>query len=248
MNEDQDMHINAAFSTELDAPRVDTLENDFYASSVIPKKYADWDLELFQTKWFDYRMMTPLQATKAYIDAYVGVYRRIFAREFDHERAQYITPLNFDSLRAGILQGRTRDKTKFVGAWHGRQIADALGMPYAEYIDAVMTQRMRRWKQNYMPQPQHLYHEYDVEKAQEKWEEMKLGRLYVAEHHAYLVQNYEGAAHQDQYHEYLFMMAEKRNNPAMVLAQCIDNDQLPPEKVFHRVGSEQYERVERHLS
>ncbi|MGV1754807.1 hypothetical protein [Agrobacterium sp. CG674] len=247
MTDEQNMHINAAFSTELDAPRVLTLESDYY-SSVIPKKYSEWDLDLYATKWFDYRMMTPLQATKVYIDCYAAVYKRIYAREFDRERAEHIKPIDFDKLRIGIQKGATKEKTKFVGCWHGRQIADFIGIPYMDYIDLAMTFRMRRWKQGYMPQPQHLYHEYDVEKIVDRWEEMKKGRLYLADHHAYLNQNYQGIAHQDAYHEYLFMMAELRANPHQALANMIDNDQLLPEKVQNRLGAELYKRVERHLS
>lgn len=241
------MQIGNAYSTELDAPRCPTLESDFY-STIIPRDYADWDAELFKTKWFDYRMMTPLQATKAYMEAYQIAYRRVYAREFDRERAEHIKPIDFDKLRLGISKGKTIDKTKFVGLWHGRQIADALGMPYLEYIELTMGFRMRRWKQNYMPQPQHLYHEYDVEKTQDRWEELKLGRLHLAEHHCYLVQNYQNIPHQNDYHEYLFTMAEKRSNPAMILAQCIENDQLQVEKVLNRIGDEQFKRVEYYLS
>lgn len=246
MNDEQDMHINAAYSTALDAPRTDTIESDFY-STVVPKKYADWDLDLFKTKWFDYRMMTPLQATHAYIEAYAQVYRRIYASEFDVMRAEHVKPIDFDKLRVGIKNGSTKEKTRFVGCWHGRQVADFIGMPYLEYIDLAMTYRMRRWKQGYMPQPQHLYHEYDVEKIVERWEEMKTGRLYLAEHHAYLTQNYQGIAHQDDYHEYLFDMAGRRANKHSLLARFIDDDRLPFEKVKGRLSPDEFEFVERNL-
>lgn len=247
MINEQDMQISAAYSIELDAPRVSTLESDFY-STIVPREYADWDLSLYATKWFDYRMMTPLQATKAYIEAYKIAYQRIYAREFDRNRAEFIKPIDFEKLRVGIHKGVTKDKTRFVGCWHGRQIADFLCMPYLEYIELTMGFRMRRWKQGFMPQPQHLYHEYDVEKTQNRWGEMMLGRLYTAEHSVYLVQNYQDLPHQNAYHEYLFEMAKSRSNPAMVLAEVINKDQMPYEKVLNRVGAEMFERVERYLS
>ncbi|WP_326894423.1 hypothetical protein U8P73_36690 (plasmid) [Rhizobium beringeri] len=129
-------------------------------------------------KWFDYRHMTLLQATHKYMEVYGDIYRRIFAREFDRERAEHIRPLNFDTILGALrpdgqvdTKKVTKAKKQLVGCWRGRQVADMLGCPYEVYIDLAFTYRMRRWKQNNMPQPLHLYHEYDVEKIADRWEE-----------------------------------------------------------------------------
>lgn len=236
--------IIAAFSTEIEADRTPAYESDYYCQ-FLDKDVVDRELDLFSTKWFDYRHMTPLQATGAYIEAYVKVYRDIYAREFDRARAEYITPINFERLLGGLKRGGTpKDKRQFVGCWKGRQIADMLTMPYEVYIEMAFTFRMRRWKQNTMPQPTHLYHEYDVEKIVDRWVELKAARIYTAEHSAYLVQNYQGIKHQDDYHEWLFAQADARLATAEHLAEFIKTDQLPIEKVIARVDQRTFEMVE----
>lgn len=244
------MHlINAAFSADLDAERVPTLENDYFAHNYINKKFQAFDLELYKSKWFDYRFMTPLQATRAYIDQWGAIYRRIYAREFDRQTAEYIKPLDWDHIRRRLTQGdkKTSAHLAFTGCWRGRQIADALGMPYEIYIDLALTYRMRRWKQRHMPQPHHLYHEFDVEKVQNRWIELQSSSLYLAEHPAYMVQNYQGVESQNDYHEWLFAQAGKRSNPPELIARFIDEDRLPLDKVRARFDDDQFELVERYL-
>jgi len=236
--------IITAFSTALEAERTDTLENDYYCQ-FLDREIVDRELGLFTSKWFDYRHMTPLQATGAYVEAYNKVFRDIYAREFDYERAQYIVALNFERMLAALrFKNDMKQRRYFVGCWRGRQIADYLCMPYEVYVELAFTFRMRHWKQNFMPQPYHLYREEDVEKIIARWEELKETRIYTAEHSAYLVQNYEGARHQDDYHEWLFVQAEKRQATAEHLADFIRNDQLPYEKVRSRVDPDLFEQVD----
>lgn len=255
-------HLIAAFSTDLEAKRVSTVESDFLAHTFIPKELLERDLPLYDQKWFDYRMMTPVQATHAYMIEYAKVYRRIYAREFDFERAEHLTPISFDAILAVLNSaGRNRHpdnekkaknayakaKRAFTGCWHGRQIADFLCMPYAEYIDMAFTFRMRAWQQPTMPQPCQLYRDIEVEKIVVRWEEMREQRIHVAEHSAYMVQNYAGLKHQNDYHEYLFEMAMKRADPAGYLADFVNNDRLPLSKVKARLEPAMFLRVERAL-
>lgn len=236
-----------AYSTEIDAERTDTLESDYY-SQFIDKKTLEHEQELFTRKWFDYRHMTVLQATGVYIEAYNKVYRRIYAREYDRERAEHIKPINFEGILGDLKRnGLPKAKRRFVGCWRGRQIADWLCMPYEIYLDLAFTYRMRWWQQNTMPQPTQLYGEAIVEKIVERWEELKLSNIYTAEHPAYLNQNYQDIAHQNDYHEWLFTQANSRQNVPEFLAQFVKDDHLPLEKVRSRVSQEVYEKVEYYL-
>jgi hypothetical protein len=247
-------HLITAFTTELEAERVDTLENDYIVSNFINTEFQGYDRQGWEKKWFDYRHMTTLQATHAYMEAYTGVYQRIYAREFDRERAEFIKPLNFDLILAALRPGAQADKAKvtkakkqLVGCWRGRQIADMLCMPYAVYLDCVFTYRMRAWKQNNMPQPSHLYHRIDVEKTADRWEELKASRLYLAEHSAYLVQNYEDLQQQNDYHEYLFGLAEMRQNAPFYIATFIEEHRLPLDKARARYDDHVWNQVESYL-
>lgn len=230
-------------SNDADLPREVPFEDDWLTYLHTDAKSLEWELGLYATKWFDYRMMTGVEATKAYIEAYGQVYRDIYARELDRDRAEHIKPLDIDKIMGGLLEDVSKAKKLWKGLWRGRQIADALGMPYGVYIEMAFTFRMRHWNQRHMPQPWHLFHEYDVEKIQAKWEELQQTTLYTSDHPAYMVQNYAGISHQNDYHEWLFAQAMHRSNPAYFLHRFIDNDQLMFEKVESRMPPEITEQV-----
>jgi len=231
-----------------DDVRYDPLDDDEVTVKFIRSEFQDFDLGLYRTKWFDYRHMTPLQATRHYVEAYAKVYKSAFARELDHERAQYVRGLDLDEMLSGLGQGKTKHKANFVGCWRGRQIADALGMPYEVYVDLAMTYRMRRWQRAKLPRPCHLYHEYDVEKVQLRWNEIQESRLYLSSHPAYLAVNYQGIAHQDDYLDWLFRQAAIRSDPAYFLAAFVGKRQLTADMVQTRTDSLTFERVERYLT
>lgn len=71
-------------------------------------------------------------------------------------------------------KARLKAREEFSGFWHGRQIADALSMPYNIYINLVITKRLRNWCNRFLPRPIHLYRDIEVEYAQEKWKNFKL--------------------------------------------------------------------------
>lgn len=247
-------HLITAYSTELEAERCPTFENDFIISNFISTKFQGFDREGWNSKWFDYRHMTLLQATCAYMEAYGDVYRRIYAREFDRDRAEHVKPMNIDLILGALRPGGQQDpkkitkaKKQLIGCWRGRQIADMIGCPYDVYLDLAFTYRMRRWQQNNMPQPTHLYDGRDVEKIVDRWEELQASRLYLAEHSAYLVENYQDLPQQNAYHEWLFKQAKLRTNPAEFIARFIEDHLLPVDKVTARSDLPPWEMIERYL-
>lgn len=240
--------IKAKFMTfDMDADREFSLESDLLVQSHIPGKVQAFDLDLYQTKWFDYRRMTPLQATLHYVRKYGEIYRVIYAREIDRARAPHVATPNVIGLLAAIEKGDSKAKRTLTGLWKGRQVADALGMPYDIYIEHAFTYRMRRWQRAYLPRPEHLYHEYDVEKIQLRWEEMQAGRLYLPEDPAYLVQNYQNIPYQNDFHEWMFKQAKLRGDEAWTLADMINRNLMPIDKVADRVEPMVYDRLKNYL-
>ncbi len=213
----------------------------------VSKALQAFDLELFTTKWFDYRRMTPLQATLEYTKEFNEMYRVMYARTIDARRAPHVACIAPLSLLMGLAACDKKIKLKFSGLWRGRQVADALGMPYAVYLEHAFDFRMRNWQQSYLPEPSHLYHEYDVEKIQAKWEELQAAIVYMPTDPAYLVQNYKGLAYQNDFHEWCFKQAALRYDEAASLASMIIEHRLPYEKVANRVSPELFERVKREL-
>lgn len=248
------------FSIALEEQRVLPIEADLHALKYIRPKYYKWDLELFTVKWFDYRFMTPLQATVAYAKDYETVYRRVYAENVNYDVAERLKFSSIENIsekmaiptlseRNGkitstqIKQEKLRLKARedFSAFWRGRQIADALGMPYNIYIDAVMTKRLRNWNNKFLPRPIHLYRDVEVEYAQEKWEEIQASRLFLAEHSAYRNENYQNLPTQNDYHEWLFKQAELRSSPARFLARFVSEGRLPEAKARQRITGNDFQ-------
>jgi hypothetical protein len=235
------MQMNFAISAlpESDEERMSPLESDIAAFKFISKdsytkkglEGLNYELEAFQTKWFDYRHMTPLQATLLYISKYGLIYRQVYAANFDRARSQHIQPPSLEGIMKGLERDDAKAKSHFSGMWAGRLRADLIGMPYDLYIRHAFEFRLRYWGRTYMPKPNQLYSPLDVIKIAERWEKEQEGGLYVGNHPAYLVQNYVGAEHQKQHRLWLIKQAMLRGNPAQLMARFINDDLLTIEDV-----------------
>lgn len=231
--------------------RDDPLEDDLFTFQRVSPKLLEHETGLYRTKWFDYRMITPLQATRQYIDAYGEIYRRHFRANFDSTASQYIKTLSVDGIWQQMNSNDDKVRRKamrsFTGCWRGRQVADAMGIPYRLYIDMALRARLDFWKQRNMPQASQLYSLMVVERVHERWLELQGSQLYLSDDPAYLVQNYAGIPHQDDYHEWLMRLAGMRANPAFYLARFVKEDVLPIDKLAARYDDDMMERIERHL-
>lgn len=215
-------------------------EDDVVAYQFIQNEETlKFETQLFSQKWFDYRHLTPLQATRLYIQAYDEVYRRHYAQNIDHTAAKYVRTVNIDDIFNGLAapESSTHKKAKmqFTACWHGRQMADLLGMPYEIYLDLAFEYRLRYWNRNYLPQPQHLYSDLVVNRIEQRWPELQASRLYTSDHPAYMIENYNELPHQKDYHEWLFKQANLRSNPGEMLGRFVNEDRLSVEKVKSRV-------------
>jgi hypothetical protein len=217
------------------------------AFKFISQERLDNELDLYSTKWFDYRQLTPMGATRRYIDCYGAIYRSFFKESVDSRAAQYIKPISLDGIMTGLEKGDARARRAFVGCWHGRQCADYMTMPYETYISLAFKARLDYWQQRHLPQPFHLYSRMVVEKVLARWTELREGKMHLSEDPAYLVQNYAGIQHQDDYHEWLFSEAKHRSNPAAVIAGLVNDDVLPWDKVEARCDADMLELMQRYL-
>lgn len=193
---------------------------------LVPDKLKAFDRELYQTKWWDYRFSTPFEATVAYIDTFGQEARKVYSRDIDSERAQHIHVVTGQKVVEGFMRNEGKAKEAFSGFWRGRQVADALGMPYETYIYEAISQRMRRWQRAYLPKPSQIYQESDVERVSTRWNELTASRIHYAEHHAYLAQNYQGAPIQKAYCDYLVDRAGKTGDMIMTLVDMVEADRI----------------------
>lgn len=242
------MNVQVNFTTHTDDRELD-LDEEVNVLTHISKKLLEHEKELFSTKWFDYRFMTPFAATMRYVDEFVTVGRRIYRREIDLERSQHIYIPSSLMIRRKLAEGLdTKTKSALTGYWRGRQVADALGMPYADYIETALSYRMRVWQRTYLPRTTQLYDGALVEKVQERWSELLEASFYYAEHHAYMGENYVGLPAQNDYHEFLIQQAERTTDKWRHIARFIKEGALPLAKIEARMQQNDIERVYEYLN
>jgi hypothetical protein len=193
---------------------------------LIPERLKVHERELFQTKWWDYRFMTPFEATCAYIDAFGQQARKVYSRDIDSERAAHIKVVTSAKVVDAFLQNDAKAKRAMSGFWRGRQVADAIGMPYPAYVFEAISQRMRRWQRAYLPSENQIYQEGDVERVSSRWSEVAASRIHYSDHHAYLSQNYEGAPAQKGYYDYLVQRSAQTGDKIMTLVDMVEADRI----------------------
>ena len=199
------------------------------------KEWSTFEVPLFGSKWFDYRLLHPVQATYLFAHKLTETYKRAYAENFDESRAAYVRGFTGSDVMMNSKPGVAS------GMWRARQHADAIGCPYEVYLQIVVDKLMRL-NRSAMPFVTELYQGWVVEAAQIGWEERQAGRLYLAEHEAFRNQNYVGLGYQNAYHEWLFAQAGKRDSLPRWLGRFVFRDEiLPAEKVIARYGHDMLE-------
>ena len=142
--------------------------SDYDAIASVRLTPADFKIEpeLYMTKWFDYRVLHPVQATYLFADEYTQAARGYHKRNRDVRAAPFIKPYSGKDLFTlepepelrQITRGKNAGKFKrdkspnvaksvFKALWRARQSADRLGIPYRFYCEAVMRLANERgWK------------------------------------------------------------------------------------------------------
>src|SRR5690606_1370421 len=87
----------------------------------VPAKDRKIEAELMTTKWFDYRLMHPVQATYYFYRQYKDAYREYYRRAINYEAAAFVKPTKQHDF---LL---SREAMSF---WRLRQAVDALGIRY----------------------------------------------------------------------------------------------------------------------
>ncbi|MFA9261811.1 MAG: hypothetical protein ACEQSB_00425 [Undibacterium sp.] len=227
--------------------RLSPLEDDLIVHKFIKPSLQKIEVELFRAKWFDYRHVTPLGATWRYIDIYGTVYRDFYRMRRDKRSAEFITVPTADSVREGLSQNVPKTIKSFSSFWRGRQVADAIGMPYTEFLFNAFEARLSYWSQAFLPNSAHMFGEMVAEKCQEKWLESQKTRLFLSDDPAYLIQNYQNTDAQNDYHEWLFTQASLRTQTPQLLARFINDDLLHIDKVGGRVGGAMMDQIRNYL-
>jgi hypothetical protein len=234
----------------------------------------DWvaiEAALYRGKWFDYRFLNPVQATYLYANEYIKSFRVHFSKNVDSRAGEDIHPIKLESLFelpdipngvsdkvADELRKKvTRKKMIVSGIWRGRQVADAMGMPYNIYLDRAFYWTLRFWKQRHLPRPQQLYSDLVTDRATIEWETRCKDEFFYSDLPQYkneawrettefLEQNnrFDGTMlhSQNAHHEWLLDQCKERRDGHALLAQMVFHDELLPiEKVKARLDDHGFE-------
>lgn len=135
------------------------------------KKHFKKELRLYQTKWFDYRVLHPVVATYLYAAEYRRLYKKYFSMTVDCEKAKYVRGFSGnDAWKIKNAKGFTT----------GRQQADSMGIPYWFYISkAYESLYQKKWQR--VPIHTHLYSDYVIDFIGDAWAKFTKETLVVAD-------------------------------------------------------------------
>jgi len=202
---------------------------------------------LVSLKWFEYRFMSPLDATRHFQKAYSAAYRRAFEQHIDREQAKNVR--GSDLIKFETNQG---ERTQL---WEARCRADEAGIRYEEYISMSFDFAMRRQRKK-LPRPNQLHHPGDAERW---WLEMRDRRWWelldeqivrVGNLAPYRIELYEGFEAQDAYRRFVVDQVQ-RNKISLeraLRAYSVEARQVPEEMFAAVVTPEQFERAQEWLA
>jgi hypothetical protein len=202
----------------------------------IRKEWQEVERPLYRGKWFDYRFLNPVQATYLYAHHFEKTYRREYRSNISGRAAEYIRIFKNKDV---FLE----PKAKVSALWRGRQVADAMGMPYDLYLDRAFHWMLRFWNQKHLPRASQLYTDLVTDRTAVDWEARQNDVLIYSKLPQYKNDLYIGTPTQDDHHEWLFGQALRRGNSPRVLAQMLNDNVLPAEKIKARLGDEHFARV-----
>ena len=111
--------------------------------------------------WVEYRYMTPLERTELFTQKYIDAYRRAYAHwcgSADEAARKKPCELQFARNDIGDMNC----------LWTARAHADALGVPYDMYLDAVMEGKLDNGKWIEPPLPNQLYAKIDPARLRDR--------------------------------------------------------------------------------
>lgn len=220
-----------------DSPRR-RAEQAIQLAGIIDRNLLARERELLDTKWFDYRLMSPLDATITFINAFNTTYKRSWARAFDRKESE-----RRHGLKPGLLP---TDPATLTSVWKARQFADSLFAPYELFLDATF----RLWLDagHRLPRPNQIYAP-DWEKNITEKVEGRLFELYESTPQWSRLPQYRsdasvGTALRDQHVAWCMTQLKMRHGKPYQIARAVYGLKLVPEEVASaEFGDELMERA-----
>lgn len=219
---------------------VQRYNDNFEVVRRLSAKQLENERTLYETKWFDYRFMSPLQATRFFAEAYTKAYRDQYARETDTAEAA-----NKTGTRARNWESSRREFTSF---WAARQFADTLGVPYDFFLSRAMKVLLRRGYTR-IPRPNQLYAgktlpliANDVVLEWTSW--TSTGRLVISDLPQYHIDQHRGFAAQSAHQKWVVEQVKAWHSRYSHIAQmCFERAVLSVGQAKLEFGAEKVQRA-----
>lgn len=232
--------------------KLTTQELDLLAIQKISPALFKEETSLYQTKWWDYRHLHPVEATYEFANEYLAAYRRVIQRRIESEVAKRIFPVK------GMKDIFNDAKDiQITGFWKARQMADRIGCPYSFYCsEALLYGDKRDWA--FLPKPTQMYStqrkfETDpslVESIAAAWNDKKANSVVHSSLSQFDLANYNEQRVQIEHQESLVSQIQgKKHKQHLLLAQFVfDTPKLSYDRAVKAFGIEAVEHSKRYSS
>lgn len=202
------------------------LMDNIEAMRLIMPDVLEVEREIAHEKWFAYRFMSPLAATKLFVSLYRQRFRRFIEQHRDREQGRRSVGLSF-SLFDDAGPQLTR-------VWKARQHADRHGLPYDLLIDFGFEFAGRR-KWHHAPTPDQMFgSKGSVEEWTRKFEAFAVENLPLivdgmSALAPYQTEHYRGLQDQDEFRRFLLdhMNAPGKSWAAKLANHCVKKRHVP---------------------
>lgn len=202
------------------------------------------EMDLYTTKWFDYRFISPTEATDMFKSEYSKAYKIAWRTYEDRNEAEFKSGLfEMPKFRKPSDKDTIKLKREYTSIWRARQCADALGVPYdfliRETIDALMASGRCRT----MPRPNQiagaLTDEAIRDRVRQQWTDWAAFNFssMISRLPQYMDHAYRGLHAQDAHRDWVLERLGD-GHPRNVGRACYIFQTLPEDRAVARFGEE----------
>jgi hypothetical protein len=198
---------------------------------------AGRERDLNHTKWFDYRFISPWEATELFVAEYQKQFRFHYGQNIDTEEAEDKT-----GTRASNWRSNPRELASF---WNARQFADEVGMPYGFFAQSTFAFLMKRGWQH-IPRPNQLYgsknRNFLKREIEAQWVEWQSAVFVYSALQQYHVDNFLGSPAQFAHQDWVIAQIRLQHNSTIRIGRaCFVDFVLPVDRAIGEFGAERLE-------
>jgi len=182
---------------------------------------------LFSSKWFDYKIMHPYEATMHFMYYYMVMYSWYIRKSVDQGMAH--GACGFKKIKEKKVS-RFKDFTELtpqeqIGLWTARQHADDIGCPYDFFLITANGWCEARGRKNLL-RPQQLYHKDLLPHIKDEWEQKKSRQIVFSDKDYYKHTSYRQDPVQNEHIRFVVEQVRKTRMPEFAIAMTVIKNSL----------------------